>query len=134
MYGHSGLLQFQCWLPFLTASDSLSEMLDSIRRSEMASFLSVLKVCGEISSPGIMSFPKRGITLALDFPIRGDKTFRLVDELGKATASAGGRLYPAKDARMTSAQFRQFYPQWESFSQYVDPQISSSFWRRVRSA
>ncbi|MDQ4076261.1 MAG: FAD-binding protein, partial [Chloroflexota bacterium] len=55
----------------------------------------------------------------------------LFDELDEMVREAGGILYPAKDARMSAADFQAFYPQWKEFSQYVDPHFSSSFWRRV---
>jgi FAD/FMN-containing dehydrogenase len=128
MYGKEGLLQFQCVVPQVEA---IREILNAIARSGLASFLAVLKVCGDVRSPGMMSFPKPGITLALDFPIREGRTFELVDRLGAMTAEAGGRLYPAKDARMTGEQFRNFYPRWQEFSSYIDRRFSSSFWRRV---
>jgi FAD/FMN-containing dehydrogenase len=133
LYGRHGLLQFQCCVPFSEGLKTVSQMLDRIRESGLASFLAVLKVCGDIVSPGMMSFPKPGITLALDFPLRG-RTFELIDRLGQMTAEAGGRLYPAKDARMTPSQFRLFYPNLSTFVRYLDPQISSSFWRRVMPA
>jgi hypothetical protein len=47
------------------------------------------------------------------------------------TLEFGGRLYPAKDACMTAAQFQAFYPQWQQFARYKDPAFSSSFWERV---
>jgi hypothetical protein len=72
-----------------------------------------------------------GITLALDFPIKSDRSFSLLDRLGEMTLAAGGRIYPAKDARMTPEQFRSFYPSYSNFARYVDPRFSSSFWRRV---
>lgn len=131
MYGKHGLLQFQCVVPFDTGLGAIGEILKAIADSGLASFLAVLKVCGGIASPGMLSFPKKGITLALDFPIREQRTFALVDRLNAMTEEAGGRLYPAKDARMTGKQFRNFYPMWEEFSGYVDPRFSSSFWRRV---
>ena len=77
-----------------------------------------------------MSFARPGITLALDFP-RREPVVRLLEHLDEIVAAAGGRLYPAKDARMSGEHFRQFYPQWKEFSQYIDPKFSSSFWRRV---
>lgn len=131
MYGKQGLLQFQCVVPHANGLDALREILKTIADSGLASFLAVLKICGDVASPGMMSFPKPGITLALDFPIRGERTFALVDRLGKMTDEAGGRLYPAKDARMTGNQFRNFYRGWQEFSRYIDPKFSSSFWRRV---
>jgi hypothetical protein len=47
------------------------------------------------------------------------------------TLEFGGRLYSAKDAAMTPAQFQAFYPQWQQFAQYRDPRLNSSFWERV---
>jgi FAD/FMN-containing dehydrogenase len=91
----------------------------------------VLKAFGDVPSPGLMSFPKPGITLALDFPIKPDKSFALFDRLASMTQEFGGRLYPAKDARMTAPQFQAFYPQWQHFARYKDPALTSSFWERV---
>jgi hypothetical protein len=79
----------------------------------------------------MLSFPRPGATLALDFPNSGKRTLRLLDELDDVVAAAGGAVYPAKDARMSGHRFRQYFPAWESFRQYVDPRFSSSFWRRV---
>ena len=78
-----------------------------------------------------MSFPKPGITLALDFPIREEVSFDLLDRLANITLEHEGRMYPAKDARMTAAQFQAFYPQWQDFARYIDPRFSSAFWQRV---
>jgi hypothetical protein len=79
----------------------------------------------------MMSFPQAGIMLALDFPIKPDLTFPLLKRLGDMTLEFGGRLYSAKDAAMTPAQFQAFYPQWQQFAQYRDPRLNSSFWERV---
>ena len=68
-----------------------------------------------------MSFPKPGITLALDFPIKPDKSFPLFERLADMTLEFGGRLYPAKDAAMTAPQFQAFYPAWEQFARFRDP-------------
>jgi hypothetical protein len=71
------------------------------------------------------------VTLALDFPNRGADTLGLLDALDAITRAAGGAVYPAKDARMSAAAFRQYFPAWAQLAQYVDPKFSSSFWRRV---
>jgi FAD/FMN-containing dehydrogenase len=97
----------------------------------LASFLSVLKVFGDVPSPGLLSFPKAGVTLALDLPIKPDRTLPLYRRLADMTREFGGRLYPAKDAAMTGTQFRAFYPQWEQLAAGRDPKITSSFWQRV---
>jgi FAD/FMN-containing dehydrogenase len=131
LYGRQGLLQFQCVLPFDSGTPGMTELLKAITASGLGSFLAVIKVFGEAVSPGIMSFPVPGITLALDFPIRREVSFALLDRLADITADFGGRMYPAKDACMSATHFQQFYPQWEQFSAYVDPAFSSSFWQRV---
>ena len=89
-----------------------------------------MKVFGALRSPGLMSFPKPGVTLALDFP-RSDKTLNLLDRLDVLTRSADGAVYPAKDARMSAGSFQAYFPQWQAFSRFVDPRFSSGFWRRV---
>ncbi len=131
MYGKEGFVQYQCVVPHEHGKEAIRNILNEISRARSGSFLSVLKVFGDIKSPGMLSFPKPGITLALDFPNRHKNTFELLDNLDILLKNAGGRLYPAKDARMSAENFKYFYPNWEKFSQYIDPRFSSSFWRRV---
>ncbi|MCP4172552.1 MAG: FAD-binding protein, partial [Fuerstiella sp.] len=130
IYGPKGLLQYQCVLPGEEGPELMRQMLAAIARSGSGSFLAVLKVFGDKQSPGMMSFPRPGVTLALDFPNSPD-VFRLLDRLDDMTREAGGAVYPAKDARMSSDSFQTYFPRWEEFSQYTDPAFSSSFWRRV---
>lgn len=131
IYGKRGFLQFQCVIPWRYGKEGILAILQDIATSGLASFLSVLKVMGDIPSLGIMSFPQPGITLALDIAIHPTATFPLFQRLGEMTRELGGRLYPAKDACMTGHQFRSFYPQWEEFESYVDPAFQSAFWQRV---
>jgi len=132
IYGRSGLLQFQCVIPWEDVpQEGIVRILKAITSSGLASFLAVIKVFDDVASPGMLSFPKPGITLALDFPIREEVSFDLLDRLASITLEHGGRLYPAKDARMTAAQFQAFYPQWREFSAYIDPHFDSAFWQRV---
>jgi FAD/FMN-containing dehydrogenase len=131
MYGKRGLLQFQCALPWEADNDGITQIMKAITVSGLASFLAVLKVFGDVPSPGMLSFPMPGLTLALDFPIRDEVSFALLQRLAEITLEHGGRMYPAKDARMTAHQFQTFYPQWERFAAYVDPAFDSSFWQRV---
>ena len=80
---------------------------------------------------GLLSFPREGTTLALDFPDRGASTLKLFAEFDTVVSEVGGALYPAKDARMSSAMFRASFPQWEHFASFIDPRFQSDFWRRV---
>ena len=106
-------------------------MLAQIASSAMGSFLVVLKNFGTLPSLGMLSFPRPGATLALDFPNRGPKTLQLLESLDAITRNARGAVYPAKDARMSAASFQQYFPAWREFQAYIDPKFSSSFWRRV---
>jgi len=72
-----------------------------------------------------------GTTLALDFPNRNADTLRLFEELDAIVSSAGGRLYPAKDARMPESLFKSSYPRWQEFMAYRDPGMSSQMSRRL---
>ena len=131
MYGPRGFLQHQCVLPPATARDATAALLAEIARSGRGSFLAVLKEFGDRPSPGMLSFPRPGTTLALDFPNDGPDLLKMLDRLDRIVSDAGGAVYPAKDARMSGALFRQAYPAWEAFSRFIDPRFSSGFWRRV---
>jgi FAD/FMN-containing dehydrogenase len=132
IYGSRGFLQYQCVVPEVEQGRAaLAELLDRIAISGEGSFLAVLKRFGDQPCVGQMSFPMAGFTLALDFPHRGASTLALLESLDGVVASVGGRCYPAKDARMSPASFRSFYPQWREFARHVDPRFSSAFWRRV---
>ena len=131
IYGPRGFFQYQCVVPEENALPSLRQMLQCISDSGVGSFLTVLKNFGSIPSLGLLSFVRAGTTFAIDFPNRGEPTLRLLESLDQITRSAGGAVYPAKDARMSAAAFQAYFPAWQEFAKYVDPNFSSSFWRRV---
>ena len=83
MYGKRGLLQFQYVIPWEHAREGTIAILHEVAKSGLASFLAVLKAFGDVPSPGMMSFPKPGITLALDFPIKPEKSFRALRPPGR---------------------------------------------------
>lgn len=130
LYGPRGFHQYQCVLPGASARDSLRALLETISEARVGTFLSVLKGFGERCSPGLLSFPQSGVTLAVDFPA-SPRTARLLATCDAIVAEAGGRLYPAKDARMPGALYRAGYPRWREFAAFIDPRCSSGFWRRV---
>ena len=131
LYGARGFLQYQCVIPTRHEQSGMRELLGRIQRNKLGSFLAVLKQFGASQSPGIMSFPKQGTTLSLDFPYHGEKTLKLLNDLDEIVTETGGAVYPAKDACMNFAHFQTYFPKWREFTQYVDPKFSSSFWRRV---
>lgn len=133
IYGPRGFQQYQCLIPDVQAPVAMYALLNAIADSGAGSFLAVIKRCGDICSPGLLSFPQAGTTLALDFPQsdRLDKTlFPLLDSIVR---EAGGRLYPAKDAHMSGEDFRRSYPTWGQVEALRDPALTSRFWKRVTS-
>jgi L-gulonolactone oxidase len=131
LYGRRGFYQYQCVLGQDVAEPAAAEILAAIHKSNCPPLLVVAKTFGPHASPGLLSFPKPGTTLALDFPNFGEPLLALFKTLDRIVQQSDGRLYPAKDARMSAAMFRSGYPALGRFAAHVDPGISSSFWRRV---
>lgn len=130
-YGRAGFYQYQCVVPESAADQAVPAMLGEIARSGQGSCLAVLKSFGNKSSPGMLSFPFEGVTLALDFPNRKARTHQLFERLDAIVAEAKGRLYPAKDGRMPASLFRAGYPELEHFTRQIDPKFQSDFWQRM---
>jgi FAD/FMN-containing dehydrogenase len=131
LYGRRGFFQYQFVVPYENSTAATADILQRISKSGAASFLSVMKTFGDRPPAGMMSFPKKGVTLALDLPNLGGKLLRLLDDLDEVVLKNGGVIYPAKDARMSPRHFKTFYPQWKEFAKFIDPRFSSGFWRRV---
>ena len=131
MYGPKGFFQYQSVVPREVGREAVQAMLGEIARSGEGSFLAVLKTFGNRQPVGMMSFPQPGVTLALDFPNKGERTQKLFERLDAIVSEAGGRLYLAKDARMPRDLFEAGYPRLSEFLQYRDPGISSAMSRRL---
>lgn len=133
LYGRKGFFQYQCVVPDAAGREPIRSLLAEIARSGEGSFLAVLKRFGERPSPGLLSFPQPGLTLALDFRNRGPRTFELLGRLDAIVTGAGGRLYPAKDLRLPREAFIRGYPRLQEFAGFVDPACQSEFWKRMTS-
>jgi L-gulonolactone oxidase len=130
LYGRAGFFQYQCVTPEGSEA-AIRALLTVISQSGEGSFLAVLKAFGSRPSPGLLSFPMAGYTLALDFRNRGAETLGLLDRLDEIVGAAGGRNYPAKDARMSRAMFERGYPRLDEFRRFRDPLCQSDFARRM---
>ena len=130
VYGNAGFQQYQCVIPDAHAQSAMAQLLKTIATSGNGSFLAVLKRCGDCSSPGLLSFPLPGTSLALDFPQSADLE-KLFSHMDAIVREAGGRIYPAKDAHMSGSDFRTAYPEWEQVEALRDPSLNSRFWKRV---
>lgn len=131
MYGPKGFYQYQSVVPRATGKEAIQDMLHEISRSGDGSFLAVLKTFGNRQPLGMLSFPQPGVTLALDFPNKGEGTLKLFERLDVIVREAGGRIYVAKDARMPRDLFEAGYTRLSEFLQYRDPGISSGLSRRL---
>jgi len=131
MYGPRGFFQYQSVVPREVGPDAVKAMLAAISRSGEGSFLAVLKTFGNRQPVGMMSFPRPGVTLALDFPNRGASSEALFARLDAIVRDTGGRIYLAKDARMPRDVFEAGYPRAAEFLSFRDPGISSALSRRL---
>lgn len=131
LYGPMGFYQYQSVVPRHEAEETTREMLAETAKAGLGSFLGVLKTFGDVPSAGMLSFPREGTTLAMDFPAGRPRTEALFGRLDAIVRSAGGRLYPAKDARMPVDMFESGYPRLNEFLAYRDPGISSDLARRL---
>lgn len=113
MYGRRGFVQYQPLFPDSTARAGLRDVLDILSTRGAGSFLAVLKRCAD-RGEGMLSFPMRGVTLALDIPNRPGLRDILRD-LDAAVLRHGGRLYLAKDAAMSADTFATMYPRLPEF-------------------
>lgn len=113
LYGKQGFVQYQFVIPKENGKEGLTKILKKVVESKKASFLSVLKLLGPENS-NYLSFPMEGYTMALDFAV-SPSLWRFLDDLDELVVSYGGRIYLAKDARMSEQIFKQSYPQWQKF-------------------
>lgn len=131
-YGHRGFLQYQFVVPGTPLGFEVTEkIIKLVGQSKHRSFLSVLKLFGQKESLGAMSFPRPGLTLTLDFANSGPSLFKLLDTFDQLVLSAKGRVYPAKDARMSPEVFKAGFPNYREWLKFKDPQLNSSFLNRV---
>jgi FAD/FMN-containing dehydrogenase len=135
LYGRRGFVQYQALLPRETAAAGCRRLLEEISRERAASFLAVLKTTGP-EGPGLLSFPRPGVTLALDIPNIGERLRPLARRLDEIVLKSGGRLYLAKDGLTDAAAFSAMYPRLAEFraaQRRLDPRgrFSSAQARRL---
>jgi decaprenylphospho-beta-D-ribofuranose 2-oxidase len=134
-YGRRGFTQYQFVIPFADGERRLREILTAILSSGELPFLNILKRMGK-ESPGGLSFPREGYTLAIDFPIRRN-TAELLRRLDGMVLDAGGRVYLGKDSFLEADMFRAMYPEiehWLTLKAKYDPQgvFTSNLARRLK--
>lgn len=129
IYGPRGFTQYQCVLPESGDCSLVQRFFDLLTRLGGASFLCVIKDCGP-EGRGMLSFPLRGVSIALDIPIRSE-TQAMVDTLNEFVIPAGGRIYLCKDTFTRPEHFRAMEPRlnsWLAVRRKWDPEC------KIRSA
>lgn len=133
-YGKPGFTQYQFVIPLADGLRRMREILVAITSAGELPFLNVLKRLGQ-ESGGMLSFPREGLTFAIDFPIRRN-TVALLKRLDAMVLDAGGRVYLGKDSYLDAATFRAMYSgldRWLETKRKYDPHgvFSSDLARRV---
>ena len=133
IYGRRGFTQHQCVLPEHERPGAARRLLETLAKAGGASFLCVIKDCGE-QGDGVLSFPRPGISLAIDLPA-GGRIQEIVDALNRRVIEEGGRIYLAKDAFTRPEDFRAMEPRLERFDELrrrFDPERRLSSAQSVR--
>jgi decaprenylphospho-beta-D-ribofuranose 2-oxidase len=133
LYGSRGFIQHQCVFPLETSKPALKAILRLYAARNCGSFLAVLKRFG--SQEGLLSFPMKGYTLALDIPVQ-PHILKLIDEIDKLVVHFGGRIYLTKDSCCNASTFQAMYPsflEWFKIKQKFDPEnhFSSALSQRL---
>jgi len=124
LYGPSGFIQYQAFFPRETSARGLPRLLDAVVQAGVASFLAVLKSCGEADG-AMLSYLEPGHTLALDIPYDSRSVPDLCRRFDRILLYQGGRLYLAKDSLMSAETFRLMYPRIDEFLEIkrrIDPE------------
>lgn len=136
LYGKKGFFQYQCCFPLPHAEIGIQQLINLLNKSNYSSMLTTIKYFGSHET-GLLSFPIKGYTIAFDIPNQDDKVLKLLDQFDEVVLQHQGRVYLAKDARLSSEHFRSMYPQyskWLSIKRNIDPnnQFISRLAKRLR--
>ena len=113
VYGRAGFVQYQFVIPF-SAGPTLRRIVERISRAQAPSFVTVLKRFGK-GSPGYLSFPTEGWTLALDFPTGTPNLDRLLSWLDEQVLSAAAGFISPRTPGCRRRTLAAMYPRLDDF-------------------
>jgi FAD/FMN-containing dehydrogenase len=114
-YGSRGFTQYQCIIPKESGVAAAAKFARLVRETGGLPCLVVVKDFGP-EGPGLLSFPRPGLTFAIDLPVT-DATPALVARLNDVVAAGGGRVYLTKDAFTSREHFRAMEPRLAAFDE-----------------
>lgn len=132
-YGPAGFAQHQFLVP-PNALEDFKAIIRWIQTQGHYSALNVFKLFGP-GNKAPLSFPMAGWNVAMDFPNKpGVNEF--LNELDSRVMEFGGRVYTAKDSRVSAENFHKMYPrvdEWIAVRRKADPQgvFASDMARRL---
>lgn len=115
IYGRRGFTQYQCVLPHTADNGPARRFLELFVAGGGMAFLCVIKDCGP-EGKGLLSFPRPGMSIAMDFPIDPRRTQAFIDRLNELVIAEGGRIYLTKDALTRPEHFRAMEPRLDAFN------------------
>jgi decaprenylphospho-beta-D-ribofuranose 2-oxidase len=121
-FGRCGVVQYQLAVP-AEESQVVREVLVFLGTHGIPPALATLKNLG-FGTAGPLSFPIPGWTLAVDLPARWLHAQDVLRPVDKLVASAGGRIYLAKDSVTDPELIPMMYPRlwtWQRTQQRLDP-------------
>jgi FAD/FMN-containing dehydrogenase len=126
--GHTGLIQYQPFVPDEAAHDVYQELLERCRKAGHVPYLGVFK--RHRPDPFWLTHAVDGWSFAMDFlvtPSRRESLWKLCAEMTEVVLAAGGKFYFAKDLVVGHGDVRRFFPAdkltaFEGLKRELDPE------------
>ena len=125
LYGKNGFIQYQFIIPEAKAKLGIREVLDFLNSKGCISSLAVLKLHGK-NNENYLSFPIKGYSLAMDFPMN-DKIIFLLNHVDEIVDKYNGKVYLTKDSRLSKKYFERFYPKHKEITKVKKKYKISNF-------
>ena len=116
LYGASGFVQYQLVIPETVSQEGIKNIVKYIKQSDQNPFLVVLKKLGQ-SNDNLLSFPIKGLSLALDFKMNHE-LIPFLNRLDQIVCEYGGRVYLTKDVCLSQKALIKMYPHVAHFREF----------------
>lgn len=108
IYGEKGFYQYQFVVNISNALVCIERVQAFFNEHKIPIYLCVIKKHGDLSSPGLLSFPFNGFSIAVDVPYE-EGLIEKMQMLDGLIIPFGGRVYLAKDGHLSSRSFELMY-------------------------